>query len=63
MKLRTGTAFILMVCLILFSVGFGAYRGFSRDRAEVEKAYEGLNELVTSPNARLEEVLAPRIEV
>lgn len=62
MKLRTGTAFILMVCLILFSVGFGAYRGFSRDRAEVEKAYEGLNELVTSPNARLEEVLFPRIE-
>lgn len=62
MKLRTGTALILMICMIVFSVGFGAYRGWSRDRAEVEKAYESLNELVASPNARLEEILFPRIE-
>ena len=62
MKLRTGTAFALMVCLILFSVGFGAYRGWSRERAEVEGAYKGLNDLVSSSNSRLEDMLARRIE-
>ncbi|MBR4361051.1 MAG: TPM domain-containing protein [Clostridia bacterium] len=62
MKLRTGTAFVLMICLIVFSVGFGAYRGWSRERAEVEKAYDGLNELVSSSNSRLEDMLSRRVE-
>lgn len=62
MKLRTGTAFVLMICLIVFSVGFGAYRGWSRERAEVEAAYNGLNELVSSSNSRLEDMLSRRIE-
>lgn len=62
MKLRTGTAFVLMVCLIVFSVGFGAYRGWSRERAEVEEAAAGLHELLLSSSSHLEEALSRRIE-
>ena len=46
MKLRTGWVFALMVCLMLFSVGFGAYRGWSQERARVEESYAGLESML-----------------
>ena len=46
MKLRTGTAFLLMVILVVLSVGFGAYRGWSQERAKVEETYAGLESML-----------------
>ena len=46
MKLRTGTAIVLMIILVVFSVGFGAYRGWSQERAKVEESYAGLESML-----------------
>ena len=46
MKLRTGTAIVLMVILVVLSVGFGAYRGWSQERAKVEESYAGLESML-----------------
>jgi len=46
MKLRTGTAVILLIVLIVFAVGFGAYRGWSQERARVEETYAGLENML-----------------
>ena len=46
MKLRTGTAFLLMVILVVLSVGFGAYRGWSQERAKVEETSAGLESML-----------------
>ena len=52
MKLRTGWAVVLLIVLVLFAVCFGAYRGWSGERARVEENYSGL-----------EDVLPDRVEV
>ena len=46
MKLRTGTAFVLMIVLVVLSVGFGAYRGWSQERAKVEETRVGLESML-----------------
>ena len=46
MKLKTGIAFLLMIVLVVLSVGFGAYRGWSRERAKVEESYAGLESML-----------------
>ncbi len=46
MKLRSGIAFLLMIVLVVLSVGFGAYRGWSRERAKVEESYVGLESML-----------------
>ena len=46
MKLRTGTAILLMVILVVLSVGFGAYRGWSQERAKVEETSAGLESML-----------------
>lgn len=46
MKLRSGAAFLLMICLILFSVCLGAYRGWSDERAQVEESLSGLESMI-----------------
>ena len=46
MKLRTGTAVLLLIALVLFAVGFGAYRGWSQERARVEETYAGLETML-----------------
>lgn len=46
MKLRAGAGFILMVFMVLFSVCFGAYRGWSEERARVEETYAGLENMI-----------------
>ncbi len=46
MKLRSGIAFLLMVILVVLSVGFGAYRGWSQERAKVEESYAGLESML-----------------
>ena len=48
MKLRSGAAFLLMICLILFSVCLGAYRGWSDERAQVEESLSGLESMIAS---------------
>ncbi|MBO4926239.1 MAG: hypothetical protein J5472_07140 [Clostridia bacterium] len=51
MKLRTGWAVVLLILLIVFAVCFGAYRGWSGERARVEETYAGLE---TMMQARVE---------
>lgn len=46
MKLRTGTAVILLIVLVVFAVGFGAYRGWSQERTRVEETYAGLENML-----------------
>ena len=46
MKLRTGWALVLMVILVVLSIGFGAYRGWSQERAKVEETYAGLESML-----------------
>ena len=46
MKLRTGWVFVLMICLVAFSVCYGAYRGWSQERARVEESYAGLESML-----------------
>ncbi|MBQ9265080.1 MAG: hypothetical protein IJ189_12855 [Clostridia bacterium] len=46
MKLKTGTAALIMVILMVFSIGFGAYRGWSRERELVNETYAGLENML-----------------
>ena len=46
MKLKTGWAFVLMVILVVGSVIFGAYRGWSDERARVNETYAGLESML-----------------
>ncbi|MDO5325808.1 MAG: hypothetical protein Q4G00_03690 [Clostridia bacterium] len=46
MKLKTGWAFMLMVILVVGSVIFGAYRGWSDERARVNETYAGLESML-----------------
>lgn len=46
MKLKTGTAFLIMVVLLVFSIGFGAYRGWNTERALVNETYAGLETML-----------------
>lgn len=46
MKLRAGAGFILMICMMLFSVCFGAYQGWSKERMQVEETYAGLESMI-----------------
>ncbi|MBR6185298.1 MAG: LemA family protein [Clostridia bacterium] len=46
MKLRTGMAFALMLLLIAGSVVFGAYKGWSKEKAPVEETLAGLESML-----------------
>ena len=46
MKLKTGWAFALMVILVAGSVIYGAYRGWSDERARVNETYAGLESMI-----------------
>ncbi len=46
MKLKTGTAFAIMVVLIIASVLFGAYKGWSGEKAHVDATYAGLESML-----------------
>ena len=46
MKLKTGWAFVLMLILVVGSVLFGAYRGWSEERARVNETYKGLESML-----------------
>ena len=46
MKLKTGWAFALMMILVVGSVIFGAYRGWSDERARVNETYAGLESML-----------------
>ena len=46
MKLKTGTAALIMVILMVFSIGFGAYRGWKKERALVNETYTGLETML-----------------
>ena len=46
MKLKTGTAFVIMVVLIIGSVLFGAYKGWSEEKAHVDATYAGLESML-----------------
>ena len=46
MKLKTGTAFVIMIVLIIGSVLFGAYKGWSEEKAHVDATYAGLESML-----------------
>ena len=46
MKLKTGWAVAIMVILVAGSVLFGAYRGWSDERARVNETYAGLESML-----------------
>ena len=46
MKLKTGTAFVIMIVLVIGSVLFGAYRGWSGEKARVDETYTGLESML-----------------
>ncbi len=46
MKLKTGWALVLMIILAVGSVVFGAYRGWSEERARVNETYTGLEAML-----------------
>ena len=46
MKLRAGAAFLILVCVVIFSLCFGAYRGWSQERSRVEENYAGLESML-----------------
>ena len=46
MKLKTGTAIIIMVVLIIGSVLYGAYKGWSNEKAHVDATYAGLESML-----------------
>ena len=46
MKLKTGWAFALMVILVVGSVIFGAFRGWTDERARVNETYAGLESML-----------------
>ena len=46
MKLKTGTAFAIMVVLIIGSVLFGAYKGWTEEKSHVDATYAGLESML-----------------
>ena len=48
MKLRSGAAFLLMLCLMLLAVGVGSYQGWSQERARVEETYQSLEKMLST---------------
>ncbi|MBE5781854.1 MAG: LemA family protein [Clostridiales bacterium] len=46
MKLRSGVAFLLMLCLVIAALGIGAYQGWSDERKAVEETYAGLEKMI-----------------
>ena len=48
MKLRSGAAFLLMLCLVLVAVGVGAHQGWSQERARVEENYQTLEKILST---------------
>ena len=46
MKFKTGWAVVLMVILVAGSVVFGAYRGWTDERARVNETYAGLESML-----------------
>ena len=46
MKLKTGTAFVVMIVLIIGSVLFGAYKGWTEEKAHVDATYAGLESML-----------------
>ena len=46
MKLRSGIAFLLMLCLVIAAVGIGAYQGWSNEKKAVEDTYAGLEKMI-----------------
>jgi hypothetical protein len=48
MKIRSGVAFLLMLCLVIIAVGVGAYQGWSEERAQVEETCAGLEKMLST---------------
>lgn len=46
MKLKTGTAVLITACLVVFAFVFGAYQGWSNEKAQVNEAYPGLESML-----------------
>lgn len=46
MKLRAGVAFALMLVLVAGSVVYGAYKGWTEEKAPVEETYAGLESML-----------------
>lgn len=46
MKLRASAAFFLMVLMVLFSVTYGAYRGWNEEQALVRETRDGLESML-----------------
>ena len=46
MKLRSGVAFLLMLCLVIAAVGIGAYQGWRDEKKAVEETCAGLEKMI-----------------
>ncbi|NLD83505.1 MAG: LemA family protein [Clostridiales bacterium] len=46
MKLKTGTAALILICLVVFAVGFGAYRGWNKEKSLVNETYPKLEAML-----------------
>ncbi|MBR0407516.1 MAG: hypothetical protein IJI53_05735 [Clostridia bacterium] len=46
MKLKTGTAIVIMIVLVIGSVLFGAYKGWTTEKAHVDATYAGLESML-----------------
>lgn len=46
MKLKTGTAVLITACLVVFAFVFGAYQGWTNEKAQVNEAYPGLESML-----------------
>ncbi len=46
MKLKTGTAALILVCLVIFAVVFGAYRGWNKEKSLVNETYPKLEAML-----------------
>lgn len=46
MKIKTGTAFLLMICLCVTAVGVGAWRGWQEEKDALAMSREGLDHKV-----------------
>ena len=46
MKLKTGTAILIMIVLVIGGVLFGAYKGWKEEKAHVDATYAGLESML-----------------
>ena len=46
MKLKTGTAIVIMVVLVIGSVLYGAYKGWTEEKSHVDATYAGLESML-----------------